>query len=79
MIADITPRITPGHINPIHWHQSLGVARQACAHIFRDGGSPSDALAAFGIPETGEPIDWSKAVPVIAEVLCTGPAKKNAA
>lgn len=80
MIADITPQISPDHINPLHWHQSLGVARQACAHIFRDGGSPTDALAAFGVSSKDEDnTDWSRVVPVIAEILCKGPSKKRAA
>jgi hypothetical protein len=79
MIADNTPQIIPTNINPVHWNQSLGVARQACAHIFRDGGSPSDALAAFGIAAEKDQPEWSTVVPVIAEILCTGPSKKHAA
>lgn len=59
---------TPDHVNPIAWHQSLGVARQACARVFRDGGQPSDALTAFGLPTVGT-VDWSKAVERIAECL----------
>ena len=39
--------MTPDHINPIQWHQAQSVSRQTCARVFRDGGSPRDALAAF--------------------------------
>ena len=68
---------SPGHINPIEWHQSMGLARQACARIFRDGGSPADAMAAFGVAATGD-VDWSRAVDIIAEALST-PALRRAA
>lgn len=69
------------HINPLQWHQAVGYARQSCARIFRDGGAPADALAAFGIPATAvEPLaDWSKAVEVIADVLCTRQPARHAA
>ena len=69
----------PGHINPLQWHQALGVARQSCARFFRDGGVPADAMQAFGLPpgEAGA-IDWSKAVEAIAGMLCAAPARKAA-
>ena len=38
------------HINPLQWHQAVEIARQSCARFFRDGGSPADALGAFGVP-----------------------------
>jgi len=57
--------------NPLQWMEAIGYARQACARIFRDGGTPSDALLVFGLrsPETCR--DWSVAVDRIAESLCT--------
>ena len=58
------------------WHQSVGLARQACARIFRDGGRPADAIRAFGL--AAEVTDWRKAVTLIAETLCT-PAMQRAA
>jgi hypothetical protein len=62
----------PSHINPIQWNQSVGYARQAAARIFRDGGTPADAMRAFGIEPYGSgEADWSKAVAAIAEMLCT--------
>ena len=68
---------SPLHINPLQWHQSLGYARQACARIFRDGGTPAEALAAFGL-KAGSTADWSRAVDVIAQSL-TAPAVRKAA
>jgi hypothetical protein len=73
----MTSSLSPDHVNPVQWHQSLGYARQACARIFRDGGAPRDALKAFGMtPPSGA--DWSKAVELIAESLCARPLRKAA-
>ncbi len=55
----------------------MGYARQACAGIFRDGGTPRAALSAFGLTVTG-PADWSVAVDRIALVLCSAPRRKAA-
>ena len=67
----------PVHANAIEWHYWLGVARQACARIFRDGGNPADALKVFGLaPQPG--IDWGRAVERIAEML-SSPAARRAA
>jgi hypothetical protein len=66
------------HINSVQWEQAIGYARQACARIFRDGGSPRAALGAFGLgaAETGnETGDWSAAVDRIALALCSRPAR----
>ena len=70
----------PGHINPLQWHQALGVARQSCARFFRDGNEPADAMQAFGLPpgDDAGPVDWSKAVEAIANVLCAIPEKRAA-
>jgi hypothetical protein len=68
----------PRHINPVQWQQAMDYARQACARIFRDGGSPSDAVRAFGLV-MGEPTtEWSTAVDRIAHALCA-PALRKAA
>ncbi len=67
------------HINPVLWQQSVGLARQSCARIFRDGGKPEDALTAFGIAaESGRSLDWSKVVELVAETLSAGPARRAA-
>jgi hypothetical protein len=57
------------YVDPIAWHQSQGYARQACARVFRDGGSPADALKAFGLTAETD-CGWSKTVEIIAQRLC---------
>ena len=67
------------HINPLQWHQAVGIARQSCARFFRDGGMPADALLAFGLSaddRSGQ--DWSRTVEAIAESLCAAPLKRAA-
>jgi hypothetical protein len=70
--------MTPHHINPVQWQQSLGVARQVCARVFRDGGTPEDALKAFNLNGFDNVEDWSKVVDRIAETLCAAPMRKAA-
>jgi len=60
----------PNHLNPIQWHQALAVSRQACARVFREGGTAIEALASFGLPGA-DSVSWDKAVDMIAEKLCT--------
>lgn len=79
MTVGMIPDMTPDHINPIEWHQSLGIARQACARVFRDGGTAADALAAFGIRAERAPgVDWSRAVELIAVEMCGQPLRRAA-
>lgn len=68
----------PRHINPLQWSQSVGYARQVCARIFRDGGSPAEALRAFGLGVPAADTDWSTAVDRIAQALCAAPQRKAA-
>jgi hypothetical protein len=71
--------MTPDYINPVAWNQAIGLARTSCARIFRDGGSPADALAAFGLNASDTATsDWSRTVASIAEMLCTRPMRKAA-
>jgi hypothetical protein len=88
MVIHIDPASTqpsgeecPAHINPILWQQSLGLARQIAARVFRDGGTPEDAVVAVGLPPSGDTMTWDKAVDVIAaELSRTGsPALRRAA
>jgi hypothetical protein len=74
--ADLSAR-APRSISPAHWHQSVGYARQACARVFRDGGTPADAVAAFGVAAEGT-FDWGRAVELIADALCARPARRAA-
>ena len=67
----------PRHISTVQWEQAVGYARQVCARIFRDGGTPAAALGVFGLPaEAGS--DWSTAVDRIAQLLCA-PRQRKAA
>jgi hypothetical protein len=71
--------MSPRYINPMQWQQATGYARQACARIFRDGGSPADAVRAFGLAAAVDAAtDWSIAVDRIAQTLCA-PALRKAA
>lgn len=71
--------MTPEHINPIAWHQALGVARQSCARFFRDGGTAEDAMRAFGVDAaTATAGDWSRAIEAIARILCVQPQRRAA-
>jgi len=76
--------MTPAHVNPMQWHQSVGYARQVCARVFRDGGRPEDALRAFGparvgVASTGRGrVDWSRAVTLIAEAMCAQAGRRAA-
>ena len=63
--------MTPNHINPVQWSQAIGYARQSCARIYRDGGTPRDAMRAFGLSaREAARSDWDRAVETIAISLC---------
>jgi hypothetical protein len=69
----------PEHINPMQWHQAVGIARQSCARFFRDGATAKDAMRAFGADAaSANAADWGKAVEAIAYVLCARPEKRAA-
>jgi len=70
--------MSPRHINPVQWQQAIGYARQVCARIFRDGGTPAEAVRAFGLTAIQPAADWSIAVDRIAQSLCA-PALRKAA
>jgi hypothetical protein len=75
-----SPKMTPSvpdHLSPIQWYQAVGVSRQECARVFRDGGSPKDALAAFGLA-ADEAMSWERAVDQIAAELCAHPTRRAA-
>ncbi|MEZ5817851.1 MAG: hypothetical protein R3D44_12290 [Hyphomicrobiaceae bacterium] len=60
---------SPAHVNPILWQQSLGLARQISARVFRDGGRPVDALVAVGLAPPADGMTWDKVVDAIAAEL----------
>jgi hypothetical protein len=69
----------PNYLNSMQWDQALAMARQACARVFRDGGTPADAYATLGLPAESAPdSDWGKAVENIAHALYSRPARKAA-
>jgi hypothetical protein len=72
---------SPTHINPILWQQSLGLARQIAARVFRDGGNPADAVVAVGLQSPDGTVTWDKAVDRIAAELSRtrSPALRSAA
>jgi len=72
----MTPSV-PDYLSPIQWHQAIAVSRQECARIFRDGGTPHDALAAFGLSVDAE-ASWERVVDQIAAELCAHRMKRAA-
>lgn len=69
----------PDHINSAQWTQAVGYARQAAARVFRDGGTAVDAVRAFGVSDAHMgATDWSRAVNLIADVLCHRPTRHAA-
>lgn len=73
--------MNPEYINPLQWHEAMGIARQSCARVFRDGGSPGDALKAFGLGSDARAMSamsWDKAVARVAELLCAKPLRQAA-
>lgn len=72
--------LTPEYVDAVQWHQTLGFARQACARVFRDGGAPVDALKAFGLASHADKAggDWSKAVELVAEMMCASSHQRAA-
>jgi hypothetical protein len=72
--AEIAPSMER---DPAQWHQAVGIARQACARIFRDGGTATDALRIFDLPPSAN-VDWSRAVTLIAESMCRAPVRRAA-
>jgi hypothetical protein len=70
--------LPPAHVNPFEWEQAMGLARQICARIFRDGGTPEQALQACSLaPRAGA--NWSRAVDLIAEAMTTPAASRRRA
>jgi len=69
--------IAPSHVNPILWQQSIGLARQISARVFRDGGTAGDAVAAIGLKAEAN-LTWDKAVELIAGELSRSRASTQA-
>ena len=71
---------TPHDVQPAQYSEALLIARQSCARIFARGGTPSDALQAFGLgPCTEEAKDgWPRTVDRIAAAICAKAQKRAA-
>ncbi len=72
----MTPSI-PDHLSPMQWHQAVAVSRQECARIFRDGGTPQDALVAYGL-KADVAANWERVVDQIAGEICMHPIMRAA-
>ena len=68
----------PQHINPLQWQNAVGLARQVCARVFRDGGSPADAMRALDLGDLEPTTDWACAVDRIAAALSVRPLRQAA-
>ena len=75
----MSPFVTPSFVNPVLWQQNVGLARSACARIFRDGGAPADALKVFGLDARNAPGDWAVIVDRIAAALSQPATARKAA
>ena len=69
---------TPAHISPTQWTQAMGIARQVCARIFRDGGAPGDAVVLFGLAPADTALTWDTAVERVATEICAEPMRRAA-
>jgi hypothetical protein len=74
-----TGLLQPQHVNPVQWEQNLGYARTICARVFRDGGTPADALKAFGLDAIDPGQDWAQTVDRIAAALAAPAPRRSAA
>jgi hypothetical protein len=61
------------HIDAAQMDATTGIARQVCARVFRDGGTPADAMEVFGIAHVDVHAGWRDAVDTIARALATTP------
>lgn len=70
----------PDYVNPIEWELALSMARSICADVFREGGTPKDALRTYGVRQTLTHPNWQTAIDIIAYSNCSsGTARKQAA
>jgi hypothetical protein len=61
----------PANINPVQWSQAVGLARQAAARVYRNGGSAREAAESFGVRlENAPETSWDRAIEMMAERVC---------
>jgi hypothetical protein len=61
------------HMDAAQMDHATGIARQVCARVFRDGGTPADAMEVFGIAHVDVHAGWRDAVDTIARALAATP------
>jgi hypothetical protein len=62
----------PANINPVQWSQAVGLARQAAARVYRNGGSAREAAESMGVRiDTDVEVTWDRAVLMMAERVCS--------
>lgn len=77
---------TPHDVQPGQYSEAVLIARQTCARIFAQGGTPADALAAFGLGadlagrdgDAAGTAGWPRTVDRIAAALCVTPQNRAA-
>lgn len=70
--------INQTHINSAQWTEAVGRAHDYCSAIGRRGGSPIDAVRAYGLFKLDiDPADWDKAEVIIALAMCRPTALPN--
>ncbi|MCF6199031.1 MAG: hypothetical protein L3J67_06460 [Hyphomicrobiaceae bacterium] len=70
--------ITQNQINPAQWTEAVGRAHNYCEAIDRRGGSPKDAVRAYGLFKLeNDPSDWDKAELIIALAMCNTTGRPN--
>jgi hypothetical protein len=63
--------ITNAPICSTQWTEAVGRAHDYCSAIGRRGGSPIDAVRAYGLFKLdSDPADWEKAEQLIALAMC---------
>ncbi len=70
--------ITQNQINPAQWTEAVGRAHNYCEAIDRRGGTPVDAVRAYGLFKLErDPSDWNKAELIIALAMCNTTGRPN--
>jgi hypothetical protein len=61
----------PSNINPVQWSQAVGLARQAAARVYRNGGAAREAAESIGVQlGPGQDLSWDRAIEMMAERIC---------
>jgi hypothetical protein len=62
----------PENVTPTQWQAALSIASSVCDPIRKGGGTPDDALRAFGLHASGlGPDEWHKVHNWIATAACS--------